>query len=108
MIAQPAQPAKTCTAAQYAASQRQAAEASAPAGPVSEADFRRRLAAYPLPVIRMAATRYGSARGRSYTKVIDRFAANMRNPHVNRGDDYRIALGHVEATRSMMQRLGWI
>lgn len=102
----PQTPSSGCTEKQWQQRQRQQAEALAPAGPVSEADFRRALRAYPLPVIRLAAIRYSSARGRSYGVVIDRFVTVLKNPFVNQGDDYRIALGHVEDTRRYLAEIG--
>lgn len=95
-----------CTRQEFQQRERVRAEALAPAGPVSEADFRRALRAYPLPVIRLASIRYSGASGRSYGVVIDRFVEVLQNPYVNHGDDYRIALGHVEATRLYLAGIG--
>lgn len=91
---------------QWQQRQRIRAEELAPAGPVSEADFRHALKAYPLPVIRLASTRYTVARGRGYDVVIDKFVQILNNPYVNRGDDYRVALGHIEATYRERSRWG--
>lgn len=102
----PQTPSSGCTEKQWQQRQRQQAEALAPAGPVSEVEFRRALRANPLSVVRLAAIRYSGARGHSYALVIDRFVEVLQNPYVNHGDDYRIALGHVEATRRYLAGIG--
>jgi hypothetical protein len=86
-----------CTKSQYEQLERERAEAVAPSGEISEDTFRATLRTYPLSTVRLASMRYSPCRG-SWDKVIDRFVEVLANHHVNRGDDYRIALGHVEAT----------
>jgi hypothetical protein len=81
----------------YQQRERERAEAYAPADQISEETFRAALRTYPLKTVRIASMRYSPCRG-SWDKVIDRFVEVLANHHVNRGDDYRIALGHVEAT----------
>lgn len=86
-----------CTKSQYEQLERERAETLAPSGEISEDTFRATLRTYPLSTVRLASMRYSSCRG-SWEKVIDRFVEVLNNPNVNRGDDYRIALGHVEDT----------
>lgn len=81
----------------YRTRQRARAETYAPDAEIDEKAFRDALRSYPLKIVRHASMRYSPCRG-SWDKVIDRFVEVINNPNVNRGDDYRIALGHVEAT----------
>lgn len=91
----------------YYARQREKALELAPPDPIDKAEFIRRAERYPLPVLRQAAiSRYSSARGRTYEQVLARLAEHLSNPHINRGDDYRLALGHIEATRRWMDERG--
>lgn len=90
------------TADEYSQQQRKQAEQFAPPEPISEQEFVYRATFYPLPVIRQASVRYSPARGHNYGQVLQRFLDHLRNPHVNQGDDLRIALGHIEATSRRM------
>lgn len=83
----------------YIIRQGQRAREFAPPEKVSREEFMYRASFYDLPTLRLASMRYIAARGRSYETVLSRFADAVANPHVNRGDDYRLALGHIEATR---------
>lgn len=85
----------------YIARQGQQAADLAPEKPISRAEFILRASYYDLPTLRLASMRYLAARGRSYGVVLARFADAVANPHVNHGDDYRLALGHIEATRRL-------
>lgn len=86
--------------------QREVALEFAPPEEISEKEFVYRASFYALPTIRLASMRYGAARGRTYGQVMARFVEHLRNPHLNRGDDFRVALGHIEATRRREQELG--
>ena len=94
------------TADQYAAKQGREARVYAQPEAIDEAEFIYRLSFYPLPVIRQASVRYSPARGRQRSQVIARFVEPLGNPHVYQGDDYRLALGHVEATWRWMEANG--
>lgn len=88
----------------YQASLAAAAAQFTPSEPIDRAEFIKRASAYSLSVLRLAsARRYIVARGRSYAQVLDRFAEIVANPHVNHGDTFADALGHVEAA----QRFQW-
>ena len=86
------------TQAGYQERQRARAESYAPPAPVGEAEFVYQASFYPLPTLRLASMRYASARGRNHGQVLARFVEVLKNPNVNRGDDFRIALGHIMAT----------
>jgi hypothetical protein len=90
------------TADQYADKQAGEARVYAPAEEIDEAEFRYSLSFYPLDVIRQAAVRYSAPRGRSRGKAIGSFVDAIANPHLNHGESFRLALGHVEATRRWM------
>jgi len=90
------------TSDQYAASQQQQARCCAPDEAIDRDQFIWRAGFYPIDVLRQASVRYSPARGRSYDQVLESFAQHVENPHVNHGDDFRLALGHIEATRRKM------
>lgn len=95
------------TAAEFQQQQRERAERYAPPATVNEPDFLYQASFYPLPVLRHASMRYDQgARGRNHKQVLHRFVEILSNPHVNRGDDYRIALGHIMATYEWMRERG--
>ena len=94
------------TADQYIAAQRAQAEQLAPAEAIDRDQFIYRASFYTLPTLRQASVRYISARGRNHKQVLSRFVEILSNPNVNRGDDYRLALGHIEATRRQMEANG--
>lgn len=81
----------------YYERQRQAALTLAPAEEIDEAQLRAALADVPVRQLRLAAIRWSAPRGRSREQVIDGIMAALHNPHTNRGDSLRIALGHVRA-----------
>jgi hypothetical protein len=84
---------------EYQCQQRERAESYAPpVGEMTEAEFLYEASFYPLPTLRLASMRYISARGRNHKQVLRRYVENLRNPNVNRGDDFRVALGHIMAT----------
>jgi hypothetical protein len=95
-----------CTKKQYEAKERKTALTFAPPAPISEQEFVYQATFYPLSVLRCASMRYSGARGRSHKQVLSRFVSILSNPHVNRGDDYRIALGHIMATYEWMREEG--
>jgi hypothetical protein len=79
----------------YCERQRQAALKLAPAEEIDEAQLRAMLADVPLRQLRRAAIRWSAPRGRSREQIIDGIVTALQNPHINRGDSFRIALGHV-------------
>ena len=92
---------------EYQCQQRERAESYAPpVGEMTEPEFIYQASFYPLPVLRHASMRYISARGRNHKQVLHRFVEILSNPHVNRGDDYRLALGHIMATYEWMRERG--
>lgn len=93
------------TADQYTAQQQQQARCCAPEEAIDRAEFIYRASFYPIDVLRQASVRYSPARGRRFAQVLENFALHLENEHVNRGDDFRLALGHIEATyRWMVER----
>lgn len=83
---------------EYIAREREQALRHAPPRELDEFAFRAFLANYPLATIRLAAIRYSAARARTMGAACDNLVAALANPHINHGDSYRTAAGHVEAT----------
>lgn len=77
--------------------ERQRALAFAPLEEIDEARLRAELAELPIAALRHASLRWSGPRGRSRQQVIDGILAGLSNPHTNRGDSFRIALGHARA-----------
>jgi hypothetical protein len=94
------------TSDEFTALQRARAEQYAPAEAISEQEFVSLAGCYPLDVLRQASMRYSPARGRNHKQVLARFTAFLENEHINCGDDFRIALGHIEATYRWMAERG--
>lgn len=95
------------TADEYRQIERARASEFAPPEDISQQEFVYRASFYPLPVLRLAAMRYISARGRSYSQVLATLVERLNNPHANRDSDtYAVALGHIEATRRQMAERG--
>ncbi len=94
------------TADGWRALQQARALACAPGEEIDQATFCRLASAYPLATLRLASTRYISARGRTYKQVLARLADAIENPHVNRGDTYSTALGHIAATAQWLAERG--
>ena len=90
----------------YYERQRQAALKLAPAEEIDEAQLRAMLADVPLRHLRRTAIRWSAPRGRSREQIIDGIVAALHNPHTNRGDSYRIALGHIRACERQTKRAG--
>jgi hypothetical protein len=77
--------------------QRQEALKLAPASEINEDQLRALLTMASVAALRLAAVRWSAPRGRSREQIIDGIVAALHNPHINRGDDFRIAMGHVRA-----------
>jgi hypothetical protein len=84
--------------------QQQAALKLTPASEINEDQLRALLTMASVAALRLAAVRWSAPRGRSREQVIDGIVAALHNPHINRGDDFRIALGHVRACQLQTRR----
>ena len=81
----------------YFQRQRQKALELAPAEEINTDQLRALLATASIAALRLAAIRWSAPRGRTREQVIDGIVAALHNPHINRGDSFRIALGHIRA-----------
>ncbi len=81
----------------YRALESQRALEHAPVQELTESQFRTELAALPLAGLRLAAVRWSAPRGRTREQVINGIVAALHNPHLNQGDSFRLALGHVRS-----------
>lgn len=75
---------------------------AAPLRELTEDQFRQELADLPVKVLRQAAVRWSAPRGRTKEAVVDGIVEALKNPHINQGDSYRVALGHVLACEQRM------
>ena len=84
--------------------ERQEALRHAPYQELNQEQLREEMAAVPVAVLRQAALRWSAPRGRRREAVIDGIVAALHNPYTNRGDSYRIALGHIRACQLPSRR----
>jgi len=88
----------------YYERQRQEAVRLAPTEEIGEDQFRASLTQASLAALRRAAARWSAPHGRSRDAVIDGIVTALHNPHVNRGDSFRLALGHIRACELQTRR----
>ncbi len=63
---------------------------------------------YPLTALRLASQRWSCTGKRSKPAVIAEILEMLENPNANCGDNYRAAVGHVEASRRWLVRYGYL
>jgi hypothetical protein len=88
----------------YYERQRQEALKLAPASEINEDQLRALLTMASVAALRTAAVRWSAPRGRSRDAVIDGIVTALHNPHINRGDSFRLALGHIRACELQTRR----